>query len=119
MWYYIIYIYTITCPSFFPQLIIHLLSKSTITTIVSLFTTGHSYAFIKAQTGASAGFITKIHQDYCPEVAVSSGGCPKKLTTANILYTKYVHSSNSTQCSKVNWNDFCGQTEEAIVGCQT
>jgi len=64
------------------------LSKTTITTITSLLTTGHSYASIKAQTGASAGAITKICQDYCPEVAVSPGGRPKKLTTANILYTK-------------------------------
>ena len=64
------------------------LSKSTIITIISLLTTGHSYASIKAQTGASAGYITKIHQDHCPELAVSTGGHPKKLTTANILYTK-------------------------------
>ena len=66
----------------------HSLSKSTITTIVSLLTTGHSYASIKAQTGVSAGSITKIRQDHCPELAVSTGGRPKKLTTANILYTK-------------------------------
>jgi transposase len=64
------------------------LSKATIATIVSLLTSGHSYASIKAQTGASAGSITKIHQDYCPEAVVSHGGCPKKLTGANIIYTK-------------------------------
>jgi len=82
----------------------HPLSRSTITTIVSLLTTGHSYASIKAQTGASAGSITKIHQDYCPEVAVSSGGHPKKLTTANILYTKHAIRTgkikNAVQASK-------------------
>ena len=76
-------------------------------------------------------------------MAVSSGGCPKKLTTANILYAKCmirtgkiknavqasktlstlnndtITPQNSMQCSKVSWDDFCGQTEEAIVGCQT
>ena len=30
-----------------------------------------------------------IYQDHCPKLAVSTGGHPKKLTTANILYTKY------------------------------
>ncbi|KAH9474831.1 hypothetical protein JR316_0013297 [Psilocybe cubensis] len=64
------------------------LSKATIATIVSLLTSGHSYASIKAQTGASAGSITKICQDYCPGAVVSHGGCPKKLTGANITYTK-------------------------------
>ncbi len=96
----------------------HPLSKTTITTITSLLTTGHSYASIKAQTGASAGAITKIHQDYCPEVAVSSGGHPKKLTTANILYTKHViHTSkikNAVQASKtlstLNNNNITPQT---------
>lgn len=82
----------------------HPLSKSTVTTIVSLLTTGHSYASIKAQTGASAGSITKIRQDYCPEVAVSSGGRPKKLTTANIFYTKRAIRTgkikNAVQASK-------------------
>ena len=65
------------------------LSKTTIATIVSLLTSGHSYASIKAQTGASAGAVTKIRQDYCPEVVVSSGGRPKKLTSANLTYTKH------------------------------
>src|SRR5260370_13409656 len=82
---YYIYIYH---QHFFPQMIMHSLSKSIITTIVSLLTTGHFYASIKAQTGVSAGSITKIRQDHCPELAVSTGGRPKKLTTANILYTK-------------------------------
>jgi hypothetical protein len=82
----------------------HPLSKSTITTIVTLLTTGHSYTSIKAQTGASAGSITKIRQDYCPEVAVSSGGRPKKLTPADILYTKRAIRTgkikNAVQASK-------------------
>ena len=94
------------------------LSKTTITTITSLLTTGHSYASIKAQTGASAGAITKIRQDYCPEVAVSSGGHPKKLTTANILYTKCVIRTskikNAVQASKtlstLNNNNITPQT---------
>jgi len=93
----------------------HPLSKTTITTITSLLTTGHSYASIKAQTGASAGAITKIRQDYCPEVAVSSGGCPKKLTTANILYIKHAIRTgkikNAVQASKtlstLNNNNTC------------
>jgi len=82
----------------------HPLSKTTITTIISPLITGHSYASIKAQTGASTGAIIKICQDYCPEVAVSSGGYPKKLTTANILYTKCVIRTgkikNAVQASK-------------------
>ena len=57
-----------------------------------------------AQTGVSAGSITKIHQDHCPELAVSTGGHPKKLTTANILYTKcLIHTGkikNAVQAAK-------------------
>ena len=64
------------------------LSKATIATIVCLLTTGHSYPSIKAKIGASARAITKIHQDYCPEAAVSLGGCPKKLISVNLIYTK-------------------------------
>lgn len=64
------------------------LSKASISTIVSLLASGHSYASIKAKTGASAGSITKICQDYCPEAVVSIGGRPKKLTTGDITYTK-------------------------------
>ena len=94
------------------------LSKTTITTITSLLTTGHSYTSIKAQTDASAGAITKIHQDYCPEVAISSGGRFKKLTTANILYTKCAIRTgkikNAVQASKtlstLNNNNIIPQT---------
>ncbi|KAJ3486324.1 hypothetical protein NLJ89_g11820 [Agrocybe chaxingu] len=64
------------------------ISKTTIATIISLLNSGHSYSSIKDQTGASAGAITNIRQNYCSEVPVSSGGRPKKLTTANITYTK-------------------------------
>ena len=80
------------------------LSKATIVTIVTFLTTNHSYASIKAQTGASAGAITRIYQDHCPEVTLSSGSHLKKLTTANILYTKHSICTgkikNAVQASK-------------------
>ena len=103
---------------YFPQFTMQPLSKTTITTIISLLTTGHSYASIKAQTGVSAGAITKIHHDHCPETAVSSGGRPRKLTTANIIYTKRAIRTgkikNAVQASKalstLNNNTVSAQT---------
>ena len=94
------------------------LSKITIATIVSLLTTGHSYASIKAQTGASAGAITKICQDHCLEAIVSSGGRPKKLTSANVTHTKdAIHTGkikNAVQAAKslstINEQDVTPQT---------
>ena len=81
----------------------HPLSKAIILTIVSLLT-GDSYTSIKAQTGASAGAIAKIHQEHCPEVAVSSGSHPEKLIPTNILYTKQAICTskikNAIQASK-------------------
>ena len=57
---YYIYISHQSIIVYFPKFIMHPLSKATITTIVSLLITGHPYTSIKAQTGASAGAITKI-----------------------------------------------------------
>ena len=66
------------------------LSKATIATIITLLESGCSYASIKLQTGVSAGAITKIRQDHCPEATLFSGGRPKKLSIPNILYTKHL-----------------------------
>ena len=101
-----------------PQLTMQPLSKATITTIVSLLTSGHSYSSIKAQTGASTGAISKIHQEYCPEVTLFSGGCPRKLSIANLAYTKCgIHTGkfkNAVQAAKalstINTQDITPQT---------
>ena len=87
-------------------------------TIISLLTTGHSYASIKAQTGASAGAITKIQQDHCPDVPLSSGGCPKKLTTANIVYTKHAIRSGKIK-SAVQASKALSTLNNDIVSAQT
>ena len=94
---YHLYIYHQSSIVFFPQFIMRPLSKATITTIVSLLTTGHFYASIKAQTGASVGAITKIHQDHCSEVAVSSGGHPKKADNCQYHLRQALNSYQQNQ----------------------
>ena len=70
------------------------LSKATIQQVTSFLNLGYNYAYIKAQTGVSAESITKIHQEHCPEVEVSSGGHPEKLSATNITYIKrYIRTS--------------------------
>ena len=59
-------------------------SNTTISTILTPLASGHFYSSIKAQTRVSAGTVTKIHQQHCPETVVSLGGHPRKLTTTNI-----------------------------------
>lgn len=71
-----------------PQQTMQPLSQSTTHKVLELLNSGCSYGTIKAQTGVSAGFITKLKQEHCPELCGASGGHPKKLSIANILYAK-------------------------------
>ena len=56
--------------------------------IIHLLNSGMSGQKIQAQTGISAGTISFIRTKHCPNLPIHSGGCPKKLTSANISHAK-------------------------------
>jgi transposase len=72
--------------------------------IVELLRSGTSGKDIHNQTGASLGAISKIRSEYCPEVSKSSGGRPRKLTPADVLYARRImrmrKAENAVQVAK-------------------
>jgi transposase len=82
----------------------HLLSTAKCNCIITLLNSGTSTCDIHHLTGASTGAISKIHTEYCSELPKSSGGCPHKLTTADINYAKRlirIHKAdNAVQVTK-------------------
>ena len=62
---------------------------------------GHS---IHHATGVGLGTILKLHSQHCFETPKSLGGCPIKLTSANITYAKHLicmqNADNAVQVTK-------------------
>jgi hypothetical protein len=72
--------------------------------IITLLNSGTSTHHIHRLTGASTGAISKIPTEYCSELLKSSGGHPRKLTTADINYAKHLirirKADNAVQMAK-------------------
>jgi len=72
--------------------------------IIELLRSGTSTPAIHNQTGASLGAISKIRSEYCPDILRSSGGRPRKLTSANVQYARRImrmrKAENSVQVAK-------------------
>jgi transposase len=62
-------------------------------TILTMLDAGHSAHSISSTTGVHTSTITRLHSKECSELQKSSGGCPKKLSPANICHA--VHLINS------------------------
>jgi transposase len=58
--------------------------------IINLFKSGYNGYQIHEATGISTSTISRIRAQYCPDILKSSGGCPTKLTPANIGYAKHI-----------------------------
>jgi transposase len=82
----------------------HPLSTAKCDCVITLLNSGTSAHDIHHLTGASTGTISKIRTEYCPELPKSSGGCPCKLTAADINYAKCLiqmrKADNAVQVTK-------------------
>ena len=76
--------------SYSPQSTMHSLSAAKCDRIITLLQSGAHTSDIHCQTGASAGSISNIHAKHCPELPKSSGGHPRKLTPADVIYAKHI-----------------------------
>ena len=75
------------------------LSPATCDHIITMLHSGVSGHSIHHATGVSLGAISKICSKYCFETPKSLGGCPTKLTPANISYAKcliHMHKADNT-----------------------
>src|SRR5258707_12149891 len=60
------------------------LSSTLCNHILSLLDKGHSAHQISSTTGVSIASISRLHSKHCSTLSKSSGGCPLKLSSANI-----------------------------------
>ena len=72
------------------QFIIHKLTTAQTHSIIILLDSGLSGVQISKETGFSTATISCIRSQYCLNLPKSSGGCPSKLTTANITYASHL-----------------------------
>ena len=86
----------------------HKLSKSQTQEIISLLLPGHSYTSIQKITGHGRATISRICADNCPDINKSPGGCPTKLTDADVAYAKQLmcmgKAKNPSQAAKTLQN---------------
>jgi len=91
-------------PPTYPYSAMHKLSSSQITRVLTLLDAGLSGAQISLQTHLSSATISCICSTHCSHLPKASGGCPTKLTTANIDYARrIIHMGkvdNATQATK-------------------
>jgi hypothetical protein len=82
----------------------HPLSTAKCDHIIPLLNSGTSTHDIHRLTGASTSAISNIRTEYCSELPESSGGHPRKLTTADINYAKHLirmhKADNAVQVTK-------------------
>ena len=78
------------------------------TCIITLLDAGTSGHQIHNLTSLGIGTISRLHSQYCSELAKSSGGRPSKLTPANIGYAKQIvhmgKADNVVQVTKALWD---------------
>ena len=68
------------------QLIMHKLTTAQTLNILTLLDSWFSGVQLFQQTGLSTAAISHIHSQHCPDLPKSFGGCPSKLTPADISY---------------------------------
>jgi len=72
--------------------------------ILHFLNKGESATSIASKTGVSLGSVSKIHHEHCPDLAKSVGGCPSKLSPANIQYAAQLiisqKADNATQVTQ-------------------
>src|SRR5271169_4604188 len=61
--------------------------------ILSLLDAGHAAKAIAASTGHGVGTISRLCSKHCPHLSKSLGGCPSKLSLANIHHAQCLISS--------------------------
>ena len=73
--------------------------------IISLLDTHHSGKEISRRMGVSTGAISKVRSEHQSSLPKSTGGCPSKLSSADIAYAKRIirmrKADNAKQVMKV------------------
>lgn len=87
-----------------PLLAMHKLTTAQRNRILALLDRGDSAYKIKTLTGFSVASVSRIRSQYHPDLPVSTGGRPRKLSTANISYAVRLITShkaeNATQVTR-------------------
>lgn len=87
-----------------PLLAMHKLTTAQRNRILALLDRGDSAYKIKTLTGFSVASVSHIRSQYRPDLPVSTGGRPRKLSTANISYAVRLITShkaeNATQVTR-------------------
>jgi hypothetical protein len=71
----------------------HALSAADQNHILALLDAGHTATKIAANTQYSLGAVSKLHSKHRPHLSKSLGGCPSKLSSANIRHAQCLISS--------------------------
>src|SRR6266436_5390916 len=66
-------------------------------TILTMLDAGHSAHSISSTTGVHTSTITKLHSKEHSRLQKSSGGCPKKLSPANIYHAVHLITSQKAE----------------------
>src|SRR5258705_6705162 len=74
----------------------HALSLTQQNQILSMLDAGHSASHIACSTGYSIGTISKLHSDHGSHLSKPVGGCPSKLSSANIHHAVHLVGSGKT-----------------------
>jgi len=71
----------------------HTLSPTNQNHILFLLDAGHTATQIAASTGYGIATVSRLHSKHCPHLSKSLGGCPSKLSPANIHHAQHLISS--------------------------
>ena len=72
------------------------LSIDKLNIVISRLHSGQTTCQILSSTGVSIGTISKIHSEHCSDLLTSSGGCPVKLSPANVHHAVNFITSGKT-----------------------
>lgn len=73
------------------------LSVDKLNIVISRLNSGQTTCQISSSTGVSIGTISKICSKHCPDLPKSSGGCPVKLSPANICHAVKLITSGKAE----------------------
>ena len=73
------------------------LSEAKRNNIIALLLSGTSVAKTHTATGVSAGTVSRIRSQYCPNLPKNPPGCPSKLTAANVHHALHLITSQKAE----------------------
>src|SRR5258708_36535595 len=92
----------------------HHLSSTQIENLLSLIDSGKSAHEIHSITAIGLTTITCYWPEHCPNVPKPSGGCPKKLTDANLCHaTCLIHSGKAENAVQIT-RSLCTITNQSL-----